>query len=139
MIDDLKAAILSAGSGLHAQSTRMRIVSENIANASATASAAGGDPYQRKTITFSEELDRLSGASLVRISNISHDKAPFPTELDPSNPAADETGYVKMPNVNPLVELTDMRESHRSYEANLQVVRQAREMIADLIDLLKGK
>lgn len=139
MIDDLKAAMIAAGSGLHAQSTRLRIVSENLANASATAQTAGGAPYQRKTVSFAEELDRASGATTVRINSIARDDAPFPTEHDPSNPAADEAGYVKLPNVNPLVELTDMRETNRSYEANLQVIRQAREMVADLIDLMRGK
>lgn len=139
MGDDLRAALVSAGSGLHAQSVRMRIVSENLANAQSTAAVRGGDPYRRKTVSFGEELDRVTGAAQVRISSIARDESPFPTEHDPSHPAADEAGYVKLPNVNPLVEMSDMRETNRSYEANLQVVRQTREMIADLIDLMRGK
>jgi flagellar basal-body rod protein FlgC len=139
MGDDLKAAIISSTSGLRAQSTRIRIVSENLANASATSTVAGGAPYARKTVSFAQELDRASGVTVVRTGAIGTDKAPFPAQHNPGHPAADANGYVKLSNVNPLVELSDMREAHRSYEANLQVVRQAREMIGDLIDLLKGR
>ena len=139
MADELKAAIISSSSGLRAQSTRIRIVSENLANASATALVPGGDPYARKTVSFAEELDRASGVSTVRINGIGRDPTPYPAQHMPGHPAADANGYVKLSNVNPLVELSDMREAHRSYEANLQVVRQAREMIGDLIDLLKGR
>lgn len=139
MADELKAAIVSSTSGLRAQSTRIRIVSENLANASATSAVPGGDPYARKTISFAQELDRASGVSIVRTNAIGRDQAPFPAQHNPGHPAADAAGYVKLSNVNPLVELSDMREAHRSYEANLQVVRQAREMIGDLIDLLKGR
>lgn len=139
MADDLKVALLTAGSALRAQSTRLRVISENMANANSTSPQAGGDPYVRKTITFASELDRASGANLVRINVIGRDKAPFQSNYDPGHLAADAAGYVKMSNVNPLVEMSDMREAHRSYEASLQVVRQAREMIGDLIDLLRGK
>ena len=139
MADDLRAAIVTSGSGLRVQSTRLRIISENLANANSTSAVRGGDPYARKTISFVQDLDRASGAHLVRIDAIAKDKSPFRTQLDPGHPAADEKGQVKLPNVNPLLEMADMREANRSYEANLQVVRQAREMITDLIDLLKGK
>lgn len=139
MADDLKLALSSSVAALRAQSTRLRVVSENLANASSTSPTPGGDPYVRKTITFKEEIDRATNASLVKIESIGADKAPFRVEFDPSNPAADATGNVKLPNVNPLVELSDLRESHRSYEANLQVVRQAREMVGELIDLLRAK
>lgn len=139
MADDLKAAMASSVSALRVQSTRLRIVSENLANATSTTARSGGDPYVRKTITFKEELDRASGASLVRIGSIDQDKAPFRIEHDPGHPAADANGNVKMPNVNPLVEMSDMREAHRSYEASLQVVRQAREMIGDLVELLRAR
>lgn len=139
MANDLHSAIVTSVSALRVQSTRIRVVSENLANANATAATAGGDPYVRKTLTFKEELDRASGASVVRIDSMGRDAAPFRVEHDPGHPAADADGNVKMPNVNPLVELADMREAHRSYEANLQVVRQTREMVGDLIDLLKGR
>lgn len=139
MADDLKAAMVSASSGVKAQSTRLRIISENLANAQSTSATPGGDPYRRKTVSFAEELDRASGASRVRIAAVGTDDAPFSTEIDPGHPAADAAGVVKLPNVNSILEMSDMREAHRSYEANLQVVRQAREMIGDLIDLLRGR
>ncbi len=139
MSDDLKVALVTSGSALRAQATRLRIVSENMANASATSATPGGDPYARKTVNFASELDRASGANLVRIGVVGRDRTPFPTKYDPGHPAADAGGYVKLSNVNPLVEMSDIRETHRSYEASLQVVRQTREMIGDLIDLLRGK
>lgn len=139
MADDLRIAVASSVSALRAQSTRMRVLSENLANATSTASAAGQDPYRRKVVSFSGELDRATGASLVQVQSISRDKAPFPLQHDPGHPAADKNGNVRMPNVNSLVELADMRESSRSYEANLQVVKQVREMIGEMIDLLRAK
>lgn len=139
MADDLKSAVVSSVSALRVQSTRMRVISENLANATSTGSVAGADPYVRKTVSFKAELDRASGASVVKVDSIGPDRAPFRIEHDPGHPAADSSGNVKMPNVNPLVEISDMREAHRSYEANLQVVRQTREMIGDLIDLLRAK
>ncbi len=139
MADDLKIAVVSSVSSLRAQSTRMRVLSENLANASSTASVDGGDPYRRKIVSFKSELDRSSGASLVQIEGISRDKSPFPLQHDPGHPAADRNGNVRMPNVNSLVELADMRESSRSYEASLQVVKQVRDMIGEMIDLLRVK
>ncbi|MGE0629212.1 MAG: flagellar basal body rod protein FlgC [Hyphomicrobiaceae bacterium] len=139
MANDLHSALVTSVSALRVQSTRIRVVSENLANANSTATTAGGDPYVRKTLSFKEEIDRASGAAVVRVDSIGRDEAPFRIEHDPGHPAADADGNVKLPNVNPLVELADMREAHRSYEANLQVVRQVREMAGDLIDLLKGR
>jgi flagellar basal-body rod protein FlgC len=139
MADDLKIAVAASTAALRAQSTRLRVVSENLANAGVTATTTGGDPYARKTISFRETLDRASGAVTVAVSAIGRDRAPFRVEHDPGHPAADANGNVKLPNVNPLIELADMREAHRSYEANLQVVRQTREMTSDLIDLLRSR
>ncbi|TFF21794.1 flagellar basal body rod protein FlgC [Jiella endophytica] len=138
MMDPIISSLKIASSGLSAQSTRLRVVSENIANANTTGNAAGADPYQRKTVTFGQELDRLTGADLVKVSQVSRDNSPFVIEHDPGNPAANAEGYVKMPNVNMLVEMADMREANRSYEANLQVVKQARELINMTIDLLRS-
>jgi flagellar basal-body rod protein FlgC len=138
MIDPLLSASKLASAGLEAQSLRMRVVSENLANAQSTGETPGSDPYARKTVTFRAELDRAIGAASVRISDIGTDRAPFRTEHDPANPAADEAGMVKLPNVNMLVEMADMREANRSYEANLQVIKQARAMVASVIDLLKS-
>ena len=136
--DALQSALKVAASGLSAQSTRLRIVSENIANAQSTGKTAGSDPYQRKTVSFRTQVDHETGIQSVHIAEIGKDIAPFKSEFDPSHPAADERGYVKLPNVSMVVEMADMRETNRSYEANLQVVKQARELIAMTIDLLRN-
>jgi flagellar basal-body rod protein FlgC len=138
MIDPLRAATQIAGAGLDAQSTRLRVVSENLANAQSTGTAAGADPYQRKTVTFQGEFDRLLGASRVAVKSIGNDPTPFEVEYDPGNPAADEDGNVKMPNVNMMIEMADMREATRSYEANLQMVKQVRTMTTMMLDLLRN-
>lgn len=136
--DPLSAALKIAGGGLEVQSTRLRIVSENIANAQSTGDTPGADPYRRKTITFGSEVDRASGADIVKVKKLGFDKSNFTESYDPSNPAADQKGYVKMPNVNVLIEMADMREANRSYEANLQSVRQTRDLISSTLDLLKS-
>ncbi|MGE0500353.1 MAG: flagellar basal body rod protein FlgC [Rhizobiaceae bacterium] len=137
-MDPLTTALKVASTGLSAQSERLRVVSENLANAQSTGSAPGSDPYRRKTIAFAAELDRASGAASVDIASISGDRTEFPLEFIPGHEAADAAGYVKMPNVNMLVEMADMREANRSYEANLQVIRQARELISMTIDLMRS-
>ncbi len=136
-IDALRASLQIAGSGLQTQATRLRVVSENIANAQSTATVAGGDPYQRQTISFENALDRAAGVPLVKIKQIGRDSAPYRIEQDPGNPAADDKGFVKLPNVDVLVELADMREANRSYEANLQVAKQSSDMQSQTIALLK--
>lgn len=138
-MDPLSTALKVAATGLEAQSQRLRIVSENLANAQSTGDAPGADPYRRKTITFTAELDRASGGSFVDVTSVSPDMSEFRIEYQPGNPAADENGYVKMPNVNVLVEMADLREANRSYEANLQVVKQARELISMTIDLMRAQ
>eukprot|EP01037_Dinobryon_pediforme_P026803 gene26803-29448_t len=138
MSDPLLASLHVAGAGLAAQSTRLRVVSENIANASSTARTPGGDPYARKTITFSAELDRVSGNEIVRVSAIGVDRSPFRLEHEPSNPGADADGNVKMPNVNTLIEMADMREANRAYEANVQVIKEGRDLLGMTIDLLRS-
>lgn len=138
MLDPLQASLSIASSGLEAQSTRMRIVSENLANANATGRTAGAEPYQRKTVTFDAEMDRAAGAQLVKVKEVGVDSSPYRVEYDPGHPAADKTGYVKLPNVNMMVEMADMREVNRSYEANLQIVKQVRSMFGMTIDLLRG-
>lgn len=138
MMDALAASLKVAGSGLSAQSARLRVVTENLANAQATGRTPGADPYTRKTISFVNELDRAAGVKLVRINAIGADPSPFVVERDPGNPAADANGDVKKPNVNLLVEMADLREANRAYEADLQVMKQARELLTMTIDLLKG-
>lgn len=138
MIDPLRAASRIAGDGLSVQATRMRIVSENIANARATGNTPGADPYQRKTVLFESEFDRVVGAYTVNVRGVATDSTPFQVEHDPGHPAADESGAVKLPNVNMLIELADMREASRSYEAGLQMMKQARALASMTIDLLRN-
>ena len=138
MIDPIDASLRIAGAGLQAQSTRVRVVSENLANAQSTGTTRGADPYRRKTVTFENTMNRALGASLVKIKGVGVDKAPFRVEFEPSHPAADDKGYVKMPNVSMLLEMADMREANRSYEANLQMIKQARSMQSMTIDLLRN-
>lgn len=138
VIDPLGTSIKIAGSGLNAQSTRLRVLSENLANAQSTGSTPGADPYRRKLISFESEFNSEAGAQLIKVSGIHGSRAPFQTEFDPSHPAADAQGYVKLPNVSTIVEMADMREASRSYEANLQIIKQARELISMTIDLLRS-
>jgi flagellar basal-body rod protein FlgC len=137
-MDPLVASLKISASGLEAQSSRLRVVSENLANARSTGDVPGADPYRRKTVSFAQELDRAAGVDTVEIKKIGVDKSDFRTEYDPGNPAADVNGVVKYPNVNVLVEMADMREANRSYEANLQSIRQARDLINSTIDLLRS-
>ncbi len=139
MIDPLLSSMRTAASGMQSQSLRMRIVSENLANIDSVGSAPGSDPYRRKLATFESALDDVSGGETVHVSRIIRDQKPFRSEFQPGHPAADASGYVKLPNVNMIVEVADMREATRSYEANLQMIKQAREMISMTIDLLKGQ
>jgi flagellar basal-body rod protein FlgC len=139
MSDPMQVAIKVAGSGIEAQSRRMLVVSENLANANSTAKTPGADPYARKTISFVSELDGASEARFVKVDHVEADRAPFRLEHDPSHPAADANGFVKLPNVDMMVELADMREANRSYEANLQVIKQARSLISMTIDLLRSQ
>ena len=137
MPDPLQATLRIAGSGLEAQSVRLRVISENIANSQSTGDTPGADPYTRQTISFDSVLDRSLGVPLVRIKTIGQDDSPFKVEHDPGNPAADAGGFVKMPNVDVLTELADMREANRTYEANLQVAKQSAELLGQTVSLLK--
>lgn len=136
-MDPLVAALKISASGLSVQSKRLEIVSQNLANARSTGDAPGADPYRRQTITFSSQLDRTLGFDTVQVSRIDVDRTAFEVEFDPGNPAADARGMVKLPNVNVLVEMADLREANRSYEANLQSIKQTRDMITATIDLLR--
>ena len=127
-----------ATSGLRAQAGRMRVISENIANADSTAQTPGGDPYRRKVISFKSELDRASGVNLVKAQKPTEDRSDFELKYDPGHPAANSDGYVKMPNVKTVIEMADMREAQRTYEANLNTVDTAKQMINRTIDLLRN-
>jgi flagellar basal-body rod protein FlgC len=135
--DPLGSSLRIAGSGIEAQAERLRVISENIANAQSTASVPGGVPYTRQTISFENVLDRASGAELLKVRQIGLDPTPYRVEQDPGNPAADANGFVKLPNVDVLVELADLREANRSYEANLQVAKQSSDLMNQTIGLLK--
>ena len=137
-VSDFTRSMGIATSGLRAQAGRMRVISENIANADSTAPTAGGDPYRRKVPTFVNQLDRVLDAKTVSLGRIKPDQSDFRTKYEPSNPAADANGYVKYPNVNPLVEMTDMRDAQRSYEANLNIISATRRMIQRTLDILKA-
>ncbi|MBX9710314.1 MAG: flagellar basal body rod protein FlgC [Xanthobacteraceae bacterium] len=135
---DFLRSMSIATSGLRAQAGRMRVISENIANADSTAQTAGGDPYRRKVPTFSSTLDRSLDAQVVALGRIKPDTSSFRVKYEPGNPAADTSGNVKYPNVNSLVEMTDMREAQRSYEANLNIISATRRMIQRTLDILKA-
>ena len=134
---DFARSMSIATSGLRAQAGRMRVISENIANADSTAQTAGGDPYRRKVPTFSSALDRSLDAQVVTLGRIRPDQSSFRIKHEPGNPAADASGNVKYPNVNSMVEMTDMREAQRSYEANLNVISATRRMLQRTLDILK--
>ena len=135
---DFLKSIAIAASGLRAQAGRMRIISENIANADSTATAAGSEPYRRKMTTFKSEMDRALDAQLVGLGRVKTDPSEFRIKHEPGHPAADANGNVKYPNVNSLVEMTDLREAQRSYEANINVIGASRRMIQRTIEILKS-
>ncbi|MHC2090144.1 flagellar basal body rod protein FlgC [Methylobacterium sp. CM6244] len=136
-MDFLKSLTIAA-SGLKAQSGRMRIIAENIANADSAPSAVGAEPYRRKIPTFTQHIDRETGASMLEAGRVRRDPSPFRTKYDPGNPGADARGEVRMPNVNGLIENMDMREAQRSYEANLNMVTATRKMINATLAILKA-
>ena len=135
---DFLKTISVAASGLKAQSGRMRVIAENIANADSTADKPGADPYRRKVPTFARHFDRELQASIVDLGRVRTDRTAFRTKLDPGHPAADDKGEVKLPNVNALVETVDMREAQRSYEANLNLITATRRMISRTLDILRA-
>ena len=135
---DFLRTMAIAASGLKAQAGRMRIISENIANADSTPTRAGADPYRRKVPTFNTELDRTLEARVVGLGKVGTDKSEFRMKYEPGHPSADANGNVKYPNVNSLVEMTDMREAQRSYEANINVISATRRMLQRTLDILKA-
>ena len=130
-------AMQVAAAGMKVQGARMRLVAQNLANAESTARAPGGQPYRRQTITFESALDREQGVELVRVARTGVDGSPFPLHFEPGHPAADSDGYVLRPNVNPLLEMMDLREAQRSFEANLNALTLARSMVQRTLDLLR--
>lgn len=135
-MDLLKAMKISAA-GLKAEEMRMRVISENLANADNMPAESGGDPYRRKLVTFKNVLDRALGITKVTVDRILPDKSAFERKYDPGHPAADSKGFVSMPNVNSMIELMDMKQAQRTYEANLNVIQAAKSMLQKTVDLLR--
>jgi flagellar basal-body rod protein FlgC len=136
-MSSLSSIIAIAASGLRAQSVRLRVVSENIANANSTAQTSNEDPYRRKVVTFGQVSLPGESASLVSVTDITAAQGEFRLSFDPGHPAADVNGFIKLPNVNSIIEMSNMREAARSYEANMNMLESAQKMRNELIDLLK--
>ena len=134
---ELDRALRILAAGMEAQSSRLRVVAENLANRDTSSEVAGGDPYRRKTITFTNRFDRALGANIVRVSRLGTAPGEFQTRFDPGHPAADSKGYVKVANVNSTTEVMDMREAQRSYSANLSVLEVTRSMLTRTIEALR--
>lgn len=136
-MDDLLKTFSISSAGMRVQGERLRVISQNIANADSLPQDPNGKPYRRQTVTFRNELDRAIGLDTVRVNKVRPDMSEFGRRYEPSHPAADADGYVLTPNVNRLVEMTDMREAQRSYEANLNVIKSSRSMLMSTIDVLR--
>ena len=137
MAGDLNQALNVSANGMDVQTTRLRVIAENIANQDTTGTSPGADAYRRKMITFETAMDKVAGVDTVRVKNIGTDSSDLPLRYDPANPASNLQGYVKLPNVNSFIEVMDMREAERSYSANLSVMQATRSMLNKTIDLLK--
>ncbi|WP_374620275.1 flagellar basal body rod protein FlgC [Devosia sp.] len=137
-MSDFLASLKIAATGLHAQTARMRIIAENLANADSAGKTPGEDPYRRKIPTFRAVMDRELDATTVKIGRVALDQSEFQSRYEPGHPAADASGYVRYPNVNSLIEAMDMRQAQRSYEANLNVVSVTRQMLGSTLDIIKG-
>lgn len=135
---DLKSSMFVSAAGMKAQGERIKLISQNIANSDSTAQTPGGEPFRRKVLTFKNYLDRNVDARVVKVDKIGSDKSDFELRYDPGHPAANADGYVMMPNVNTMIEMADMREAQRSYEANLSVIDISRTLMMRTIQILRG-
>lgn len=133
----LSTPIDIAASGMRAQSERLRVVAQNIANADSTSMTPGGEPYRRKTITFQNALDREMGVDMVKVTRVGRDPSDFKQVYQPNHPAANAEGYVLMPNVDTMIENQDLKEAQRSYEANLNTIQITKSMLGKTLDLLR--
>lgn len=134
---DLSKSLSISAAGMDAQTTRLRVIAENLANQDTTGSSPGAEAYRRKTISFETKMDEAAGVETVQVKRIGRDEGDLPLRWDPANPAANAEGYVKLPNVNSFIELMDMREAERSYSANLAVMQATRSMLNRTIEMLK--
>lgn len=137
MAGNLSVSADIAVSGMKAQAERLRVISENMANADSVGIRPGEDPYRRQVVTFKNYVDEATGAQLVKVDKVLPDRSPFQMKYMPDHPAANAEGYVAMPNVNPLVEMMDMKEAQRSYDANMSMMQMARDMNSKILDVLK--
>lgn len=135
---ELTNAIRASSAGMKVQGMRLRVVAQNIANADSVAHTPDGSPYRRQVISFKNELDRKNDVSVVKVDKVTRDQSDFQLRYDPGHPYANPDGYVRMPNVNSLIEMMDMREAQRSYEANINMVESARSMLQRTVDLLRA-
>lgn len=137
MAGNLSVSADIAVSGMKAQAERLRVISENMANADSVGVRPGDDPYRRQVVTFKDYIDKETGARMVKADKVVKDESEFPLKYEPNNPLANAQGYVAQPNVNPLIEMMDMKEAQRSYDANLNMMQTARDMNSKVLDLLK--
>ena len=126
-----------ANSGMKVQAQRLKVIAQNMANADSISAEPGGDPYRRQVVTFQNYVDQETGAEMVKVGKVTHDMSPFEKKYDPNHPGADAQGYVKLPNVNTLVEMMDMKEAQRAYDANMNMMKTARQMNSGVLDILK--
>ena len=136
-MEDLMKTMRLSAAGMKAQGTRLRVIAENVANADSLPTDPGKQPYRRRVVTFKNELDRATGLPMVKVKNIRNDQSEFQRRFDPSHPGADANGYVRAPNVNALIEMADMREAQRSYEANMSTLKASKTMLQGTIDILR--
>ncbi len=126
-----------AASGMKVQAERLKVIAQNMANADSVSTTPGGEPYRRQVVSFQNYIDQETGAQMVRVDKIVKDNSPFEKKYAPNHPAADAQGYINLPNVNPLIEMMDMKEAQRAYDANLNMLKTAREMNSSVLDILK--
>ena len=126
-----------AASGMKVQAERLKVIAQNMANADSVSTTPGGEPYRRQVVSFQNYIDQETGAQMVRVDKVVKDDSPFEKKYAPNHPAADAQGYISLPNVNPLIEMMDMKEAQRAYDANLNMVKTAREMNSSVLDILK--
>ena len=126
-----------AASGMKVQAERLKVIAQNMANADSVSTTPGGEPYRRQVVSFQNYIDQKTGAQMVRVDKVVKDDSPFEKKYAPNHPAADAQGYISLPNVNPLIEMMDMKEAQRAYDANLNMVKTAREMNSSVLDILK--
>lgn len=137
MAGNLNVSADVAASGMRVQAERLKVIAQNMANADSVSTEPGGEPYRRQVVSFQNYVDAESGAQMVRVDKVVKDNSPFEKQYAPNHPGADAQGYISLPNVNPLIEMMDMKEAQRAYDANLNMLKTAREMNSSVLDILK--